>query len=200
MARHVQGDCFAVFLEGRDRESEPHDDEIDRFNLRRERSDPAALTAAMVTDPARAAAREEFRFARRGDDLQVDVPLTIPEALRGAEVKVPTLIGSKTLRVRPGTKHGTVPRLRGEGPSRLDGTASTYASFAYALPYYVVVLAVLWRFGLETFTFSPYFLILVLLRSLTDALAEGIAEHPVDWHMLQPLWLADLPARRPKPA
>jgi molecular chaperone DnaJ len=60
-------------------------------------------------------------FARRGDDLQVDVPLTIPEALRGAEVKVPTLTGSKTLRVRPGTKHGTVQRLRGEGPARLDG-------------------------------------------------------------------------------
>ena len=60
-------------------------------------------------------------FARRGDDVQVDVPLTIPEALRGAEVKVPTLHGSKTLRVRPGTKHGTVQRLRGEGPPRLRG-------------------------------------------------------------------------------
>jgi molecular chaperone DnaJ len=60
-------------------------------------------------------------FARRGDDLQVDVPLTIPEALRGAEVRVPTLAGSKTLRVRPGTKHGTVQRLRGEGPPRVGG-------------------------------------------------------------------------------
>jgi len=60
-------------------------------------------------------------FARRGDDVQVDVPLTIPEALRGAEVKVPTLSGSKTLRVRPGTRHGTVQRLRGEGPPRLNG-------------------------------------------------------------------------------
>jgi molecular chaperone DnaJ len=60
-------------------------------------------------------------FARRGDDLQVDVPLSIPEALRGAQVKVPTLSGSKTLRVRPGTKHGTVQRLRGEGPPRLGG-------------------------------------------------------------------------------
>ncbi len=60
-------------------------------------------------------------FTRRGDDVQVDVPLTIPEALRGAEVKVPTLTGSKTLRVRPGTRHGTVQRLRGEGPPRLNG-------------------------------------------------------------------------------
>jgi molecular chaperone DnaJ len=58
-------------------------------------------------------------FKRRGDHLEVEVPLSIPEALRGAEVRVPTLDGSKTLRVRPGTRHGTVQRLRGEGPPRL---------------------------------------------------------------------------------
>jgi molecular chaperone DnaJ len=55
-------------------------------------------------------------FARKGNNLEVEVPLTIPEALRGAEVQVPTLDGAKTLRVAPGTKHGTVQRLRGEGP------------------------------------------------------------------------------------
>ncbi len=58
-------------------------------------------------------------FKRRGDNVEVEVPLTIPEALRGAEVKVPTLAGTKTLRVRPGTTHGTVQRLRGEGPPKL---------------------------------------------------------------------------------
>src|SRR5580704_2859764 len=58
-------------------------------------------------------------FKRKGDHVEVDVPLTIPEALRGAEVKVPTLSGSKTLRVHPGTTHGTVQRLRGEGPPKL---------------------------------------------------------------------------------
>ena len=60
MARHVQGDCLAVLLEGRDGESESHDDEIDRLDLRRERSNPAALAAAVITDPARAAASEAF--------------------------------------------------------------------------------------------------------------------------------------------
>ncbi|MFI5954067.1 phosphatidylinositol mannoside acyltransferase [Cryptosporangium sp. NPDC051539] len=35
---------------------------------------------------------------------------------------------------------------------------------------------------------------------VADALASGIAEHPVDWHMLQPLWLADLPPRRRRTA
>jgi molecular chaperone DnaJ len=60
-------------------------------------------------------------FKRHGEHLEVEVPITIPEALRGAEVRVPTLDGSKTLRVRPGTKSGAVQRLRGEGPPKLGG-------------------------------------------------------------------------------
>jgi molecular chaperone DnaJ len=58
-------------------------------------------------------------FARKGDNLEVEVPLTIPEAIRGADIEVPTLNGRKKLRVAPGTKHGTVQRLRGEGPPKL---------------------------------------------------------------------------------
>jgi molecular chaperone DnaJ len=58
-------------------------------------------------------------FERKGDNLEVEVPLTIPEAIRGADVEVPTLNGRKKLRVAPGTKHGTVQRLRGEGPQKL---------------------------------------------------------------------------------
>jgi molecular chaperone DnaJ len=60
-------------------------------------------------------------FTRKGDNLEVEVPLTIPEALQGAEVQVPTLGVTKTLRVAPGTHHGTVQRLRGEGPPKLGG-------------------------------------------------------------------------------
>jgi molecular chaperone DnaJ len=60
-------------------------------------------------------------FKRKGDNLEVEVPLTIPEALSGAEVRVPTLNGTKTLRVKPGTASGTVQRLRGEGPPKLSG-------------------------------------------------------------------------------
>ena len=63
-------------------------------------------------------------FKRKGDNLEVEVPLSIPEALRGAEVQVPTLDGSKTLRVKPGTKHGAVQRLRGEGPPKLGDKSS----------------------------------------------------------------------------
>jgi molecular chaperone DnaJ len=60
-------------------------------------------------------------FKTAGDNLEVEVPLTIPEAVRGAIVEVPTLNGSKRLRVPAGTKHGTVQRLRGEGPPRVGG-------------------------------------------------------------------------------
>jgi molecular chaperone DnaJ len=60
-------------------------------------------------------------FKRRGDNLEVEIPVTIPEAVRGATIEVPTLNGSKRIRVTPGTQHGTVQRLRGEGPARLGG-------------------------------------------------------------------------------
>src|SRR2546423_1660271 len=60
-------------------------------------------------------------FKRAGDNLEVEVPLSIPEAVRGGVIEVPTLARSKRLRVPPGTTHGTVQRLRGEGPPRLGG-------------------------------------------------------------------------------
>jgi molecular chaperone DnaJ len=69
-------------------------------------------------------------FKRKGEHLEVEVPLTVPEALLGAEVEVPTLAGRKTLRVPPGTKHGTVQRLRGEGPPK-PGSASERGDIHY---------------------------------------------------------------------
>ena len=61
-------------------------------------------------------------FARRSDgNLEVRVPITIPEAINGATVEVPTLDGTKRIRVPAGTQHGTVQRLRGEGPPRPGG-------------------------------------------------------------------------------
>ncbi|CAN5777122.1 molecular chaperone DnaJ [soil metagenome] len=60
-------------------------------------------------------------FRRRGHNLDVDVPITIVEAIRGATLEVPTLSGTKRIRVPAGTQHGTVQRLRGEGPPKLSG-------------------------------------------------------------------------------
>ena len=57
---------------------------------------------------------------RRLDDgnLEVTVPITVTEALRGGTVEVPTLSGTKRIRVKPGTQHGSIQRLKGEGPPR----------------------------------------------------------------------------------
>jgi molecular chaperone DnaJ len=60
-------------------------------------------------------------FKQKGAHLEVEVPLTVVEALRGGEIEVPTLEGRKKLRVASGTRHGTVQRLRGEGPPRPNG-------------------------------------------------------------------------------
>ena len=60
-------------------------------------------------------------FKPRGDDLEVDVPITIAEAVRGGTVEVPTLHGTKKIRVPAGTSDGAVQRLRGEGPPKLSG-------------------------------------------------------------------------------
>jgi molecular chaperone DnaJ len=56
-----------------------------------------------------------------GGNLEVTVPITVTEALRGATIEVPTLEGTKRIKVPAGTGHGTVQRLRGEGPPRSGG-------------------------------------------------------------------------------
>jgi molecular chaperone DnaJ len=61
-------------------------------------------------------------FERRdGGNLEVKVPITIAEALRGATIEVPTLEGTKKIKVPSGTRHGTVQRLRGEGAPKSGG-------------------------------------------------------------------------------
>ncbi len=75
-------------------------------------------------------------FTRKGEHLEVEVPITFPEAARGAEVEVPTLNGTKRLRVPPGTRSGTVQRLRGEGPPRLGakGRGDIHYRFVIDVP------------------------------------------------------------------
>jgi molecular chaperone DnaJ len=75
-------------------------------------------------------------FKRKGDHLEVDVPITIPEAIRGATVEVPTLNGAKRIRVPAGTQHGTVQRLRGEGPPKLGnkGRGDIHYRFVIDVP------------------------------------------------------------------
>jgi molecular chaperone DnaJ len=61
-------------------------------------------------------------FKRLDDgNLEVTVPISVAEALRGATIEVPTLEGTKKIKVPPGTGHGTLQRLRGEGPPKPRG-------------------------------------------------------------------------------
>ena len=57
-----------------------------------------------------------------GGNLEVTVPISVVEALRGGTIEVPTLNGTKKIKVPPGTKHGTIQRLRGEGPPKPKGS------------------------------------------------------------------------------
>jgi curved DNA-binding protein len=54
-------------------------------------------------------------FRREGEDLHLDLPVTIAEAYRGAKVKVPTVDGSVTLKIPEHSQSGNVVRLRGKG-------------------------------------------------------------------------------------
>jgi molecular chaperone DnaJ len=58
---------------------------------------------------------------REGDDLYLDLPITISEALLGAEVKVPTFQGEVTVKVPPSSQSGRKMRLKGRGVPSLKG-------------------------------------------------------------------------------
>jgi curved DNA-binding protein len=62
--------------------------------------------------------RPHALFKREGDDLHLEVPITIGEAYKGAKVKVPTPTGDVTLKVPPRTQSGHVMRLRGKGVAK----------------------------------------------------------------------------------
>lgn len=73
---------------------------------------------------------------REGNDLYMDLPITVGEALRGAEVKVPTFDGTVTLKVPAGSQSGRKLRLRGMGAPPLKGgtRGDLYAQLQIVLP------------------------------------------------------------------
>ncbi len=60
-------------------------------------------------------------FARDGDDLQVELPVSFPTLALGGKVEAPTLAGEAMLDVPAGTPSGTVLRMRGRGMPGLRG-------------------------------------------------------------------------------
>ena len=71
------------------------------------------LTVQVAPDP---------RFELRGDDLVVEVPVALTEALLGATIAVPTLEGNVEMTIPPETQNAQMLRLRGQGMPRRDGT------------------------------------------------------------------------------
>jgi curved DNA-binding protein len=57
-------------------------------------------------------------FKRDGDDLHLELPLTVAEAYQGARVRVPTVDGEVTMKVPPHTQAGQKMRLKGKGVQR----------------------------------------------------------------------------------
>ncbi len=60
-------------------------------------------------------------YERVGDDVRLDLPISVDEAVKGAKVKVPTVDGPVMLTVKPGLSGGTVMRLKGKGFSKKAG-------------------------------------------------------------------------------
>ena len=66
--------------------------------------------------------REHAIFARDGDDLFCEMPVSFVTAALGGEINVPTLEGKAALKVPAGTQNGTVFKLRGKGMPHLRGS------------------------------------------------------------------------------
>ncbi len=74
-------------------------------------------------------------FQRDGDDLRMDLPVALHEALLGAEVTVPTLKGRVSLRIPPETQNGRTIRLAGQGMLRATGGhGDLYVTVKVVLP------------------------------------------------------------------
>jgi curved DNA-binding protein len=74
-------------------------------------------------------------YRRDGDDLHLDLPVTVAEAYDGAKVKVPTVDGSVSLKVPAHTQSGSVVRLKGKGVAKKGRAAGDlYVHFLVHLP------------------------------------------------------------------
>jgi molecular chaperone DnaJ len=81
--------------------------------------------------------KPDSRFQRTEDDLHVEVPVHLVDAILGGEAEVPTLEGKKlALKIPPETQNGKVFRLAGQGMPRLGnhGKGDLYAKVNVVLP------------------------------------------------------------------
>jgi molecular chaperone DnaJ len=73
-------------------------------------------------------------FERRGDDIHIELPITVGEAIRGAQVDVPTINGPIKARIPAGTQSGKTFRISGKGVKRRDGHGDHYYKVLIHVP------------------------------------------------------------------
>jgi curved DNA-binding protein len=86
---------------------------------------------------ARIRVRPHAWFRRDGRDLHLDLPVTIAEATLGAKIEIPTLEGTATVTVPPGSDSGRRLRLRGKGipaPQGSGARGDLYATVQIRVP------------------------------------------------------------------
>jgi len=79
---------------------------------------------------------DDKRYERKGDDLYMDLPVSIYDLVLGGEVAVPTMTGEVTMTIPPGTQNNKVMRLAGKGMPRVKngGTGDQYVRLVGQLP------------------------------------------------------------------
>jgi DnaJ-class molecular chaperone len=70
--------------------------------------------------------RKHPLFERRGDDIYIDLPITVGEAVRGGEVEVPTIHGPVRARIPAGTQGGQTFRIKEKGVKKKSGAAGDH--------------------------------------------------------------------------
>ena len=74
-------------------------------------------------------------FTRKDDDIHIELPITVPEAVLGGKLDVPTPSGAVRMTLPKGANTGTVLRLKGKGVRRKDGShGDEYVTLKVVLP------------------------------------------------------------------
>ena len=73
-------------------------------------------------------------FTREGDDIHVELPITLKEAALGGEVRAPTTTGSVMLKIPKRSNTGDVLRLRGKGVKKRDGAGDELVKLKVMMP------------------------------------------------------------------
>lgn len=62
-------------------------------------------------------------FTRTGDDIEIELPITLDEAVLGAKIDVPTISGTVSMSIPKGASSGRKLRLKGKGVAHKKGKA-----------------------------------------------------------------------------